>query len=103
MAYVLRFVQRFQPSKEKEFMALEREFARLERRRSSLPRGRRMRPCAGRDSTHTLVWECGFKTLAAAEQALAKLSADREHATLLKKQVPFFIEAWTEIYEVLEF
>jgi hypothetical protein len=24
MAYVLRFVQRFQPSKEKEFLALER-------------------------------------------------------------------------------
>jgi len=44
MAYVVRFVQRFQPSKEKEF-----------------------------------------------------------HARLLKKQVPFFLEAWTEIYEVLDF
>jgi len=65
MAYVLRFVQRFQASKEKEFLALERKFARLERRQPGLPRGRRMRPYAGRDSTHTL-------------------------------------EAWTEIYEVLE-
>jgi len=102
MAYVLRFVQRFQPSKEKEFLALEREFARLERSRSGLPRGRRMRPYAGRDSTHTLVWECEFPTLAAAERALATLSADREHARLLKKQIPFFLEAWTEIYEVLE-
>ena len=36
MAYVVRFVQRFQPSKEKEFLALEREFARLERRRREL-------------------------------------------------------------------
>ena len=103
MAFVLRFVQRFQASKEREFLALERKFARLERRRSSLPRGRRMRPYAGRDSTHTLVWECEFPTLAAAEQALARLSADLEHARLLKKQIPFFLEAWTEIYEVLEF
>jgi len=34
MACVVRFVQRFQPSKEKEFLALEREFARLERKRA---------------------------------------------------------------------
>ena len=61
MAYVVRFVQRFRPSKEKQFLALEREFARLERRRPGLPRGRRLRPFA-----------------------------------------PFFLAAWTEIYEVLE-
>jgi hypothetical protein len=102
MAYVVRFVQRFQPSKEKEFLALEREFARLERSRSALPRGRRLRPYAGRESTHTLVWESEFATLAAAERALEALAADRGHARLLKKQIPFFLEAWTEIYEVLE-
>ena len=102
MAYVVRFVQRFQPSKEKEFLALEREFARLERRRRGLPRGRRLRPFAGRDASHTLVWESQFATLAKAERALAALAADPGHARLLRKQVPFFLEAWTEIYEVLE-
>ena len=102
MAYVVRFVQRFQPSKEREFLALEREFARLERRRRGLPRGRRLRPFAGRDSTHTLVWESEFDTLDAAQRALAALAADAGHARLLRRQLPFFLEAWTEIYEVLE-
>jgi antibiotic biosynthesis monooxygenase (ABM) superfamily enzyme len=102
MPYVVRFVQRFQPSKEKEFLALEKEFASLERKRPGLPRGRRLRPFAGRESTHTLVWESEFATLAAAERALATLAADPGHARLLRKQIPFFLEAWTEIYEVLE-
>lgn len=101
MAYVVRFVQRFQPSREKEFLALEREFARLERR-SALPRGRRLRPFAGREPAHTLVWESRFPSLRAAERALTKLAAHPGHARLLKKQVPFFLEAWTEIYEELE-
>jgi hypothetical protein len=103
MAYVVRFVQRFPPSKEKEFMALEREFARLERKRRGLPRGRRLRPFAGRESAHTLVWESEFATLAAAEKALAALAADSGHARLLRRQIPFFLEAWTELYEVLDF
>jgi len=102
MAYVLRFVQRFRPSSEKKFLDLEREFARLERRRRGLPRGRRLRPYAGRESTHTLVWECEFRSLREAEQALAHLGADRDHAKLLKRQIQFFLEAWTEIYEVLD-
>jgi len=103
MAYVVRFVQRFSASKEKEFLALEREFAKLERKRRGLPRGRRLRPFAGREATHTLVWESEFATLAAAERALATLAADRGHARLLRRQIPFFLEAWTELYEVLDF
>jgi hypothetical protein len=102
MAYVLRFVQRFRPANARQFLDLERDFARLERRRPGLPRGRRLRPYAGRESIHTLVWESEFKSLREAEQALARLGADREHAKLLKRQIPFFLEAWTEIYEVLD-
>jgi hypothetical protein len=103
MPYLLRFVQRFRPADEKPFLALEAKFAALERRHPSLPKGRRSRPYAGREPCHTLVWECEFATLASAQRGLDRLSSSPEHARLLKKQVPYFLEAFTEIYEVLEF
>jgi hypothetical protein len=103
MAYVLRFVQRFRPADERAFMALERQFARLERRKRGLPRGRRSRPYAGREPANTLVWEAEFPTLAAAQDAVARLAADRDHDRLLKRQLPLFQEWWTEIHEVLDF
>ena len=31
------------------------------------------------------------------------MAADPDHARLLKKQLPYFLEAWTEIYERLDF
>lgn len=101
MAHVLRFVQRFRPADETAFLALEAQFAALERRKG-WPRGRRMRPYAGREPVHTLIWECEFESLAAAQAALARMGADPGHEKLLKKQVPFFLDAYTEIYEVLE-
>ncbi len=103
MAYILRFVQRFRPADDAAFMALERQFAALERTKRGYPRGRRSRPYAGREPLHTLIWEGEFPTLAAAQQALARLAGDPDHARLLKKQLPYFLEAWTEIDEVLEF
>jgi len=102
MPYVLRFVQRYRPADEKAFLALEAKFAALERRDPQLPKGRRSRPYAGREPGHTLVWECEFPTLAAAQRGLDRISSSPEHARLLKKQVPYFLEAFTEIYEVLE-
>jgi hypothetical protein len=66
MAYVLRFVQRFRAADERAFMALEKRFAALEQRHADLPKGRRLRPYAGREPSHTLVWECEFESLAAA-------------------------------------
>jgi hypothetical protein len=102
MAYLLRFVQRFRAADEKAFMALEKQFAELERRKRALPRGRRYRPYAGREPAHTLVWECEFPTLETARRALAALEADPDHARLLRKQIRCFLEAYTEIYEVLE-
>lgn len=102
MAYVLRFVQRFRAADEAAFMALEAQFAALERRKG-WPRGRRCRPFAGRDPVHTLVWECELETLAAVNDAVARMSKDPDHERLLKRQLPFFLEAWTEVYEVLDF
>mgnify|MGYP001563326770 CR=1 FL=1 len=102
MAYVLRFVQRFRAKDEAAFMALEAQFAALERRKG-WPEGRRSRPFAGREPANTLVWECELKTLAEVNQALATLGRDPGHARLLRRQIPYFLEAWTEIYEVLEF
>jgi hypothetical protein len=103
MPYVLRFVQRYRPADEGAFLKLEAQFAALERRQRDLPKGRRSRPYAGREPAHTLVWECEFETLGEAQEALDRLSSSPEHARLLKRQVPFFLESFTEIYEVLEF
>ena len=102
MAYVLRFVQRFRAEDEAAFMALEAQFAALERRKR-WPRGRRSRPFAGREPAHTLVWECALPTLAAVNDAVTAMGKDRDHARLLKRQIPSFLEAWTEVYEVLDF
>jgi hypothetical protein len=102
MAYVLRLVQRFRPEDEAAFLALEARFAALERRKG-WPRGRRSRPFAGREPVHTLVWECELPTLAAVNDAVAAMGGDRDHARLLRRQIPFFLEAWTEVYEVLDF
>jgi len=102
MPYVLRFVQRFRAADEGAFLALEAEFADLERRHAELPQGRRSRPYAGREPNHTLVWECEFPSLDAARDGLSRIAASEEHARLLARQSPMFLEAWTEIYEVLE-
>jgi hypothetical protein len=100
MAYVLRFVQRFRAKDEAAFMALEARFAALEKRKG-WPRGRRSRPFAGREPANTLVWECELATIAEVNQVLATLAKDPDHARLLKRQIPYFLEAWTEVYEVL--
>ncbi len=103
MAYILRFVQRYRPENREAFLELEGEFARMEERREGYPKGRRSQPYAGREQTCTIVWECEFETLAAAEAGLALMESDPEHEVLYRKQVPFIEETYTEIYEVLEF
>jgi hypothetical protein len=101
MPYVLRFVQRFRAKDEAAFMALEAEFAALEARKG-WPRGRRSRPFAGREPANTLVWECERESLAAVNDAVALMAGDSDHGRLLKRQIPYFLEAWTEVYEVLD-
>lgn len=102
MAIVMRFVQRFQADKRREFMELEKQFAQLEHR-GTLPRGQRMTPIAAREPGNTLIWESTFKDLAAAEEVLKALEHGEEHQELFEKQVPFFEDAWVEFYEVLDF
>ena len=103
MTYILRFVQRYAVADRARFMALEAQFAALERRRPDLPQGRRSQPYAGREPSCTLIWECEFPTLAAVHDALARLSADPEHEALFQQQASYMAEAFTEIYEVLDF
>jgi len=101
MAFVLRFVQRYRPADRKAFMDLEARFAEMERSRTDFPRGRRLQPYAAREQTSTLIWECEFASLQAAQDALARIEADPRHEELYRQQVPYMTEAWTEIYEVL--
>ncbi len=102
MPYILRFVQRYRPADRAAFMELEKKFAAMEQRRADFPHGRRCQPYAGKEPTNTLVWECTFPTLAAAQDALAQIESDPEHAELYRQQVPYFFDAYTEIYEVLD-
>ncbi len=102
MAIVMRFVQRFDPSKRQEFMDLEKQFAILEQR-GILTQGDRMVPLAGREPGNTLIWEGRFESLAAAEKALKSLETSEDHTQLFQKQVPYFQDAWVEFYEVLNF
>jgi hypothetical protein len=101
MAFILRFVQRYRADSQAEFLKLEALFAEMERRRAELPQGRRRRPFAGREPTNTLIWECEFPTLAAAQAALARLAGDKEHQELFARQSPYMLEAWTEIDEII--
>jgi len=103
MPFILRFVQRYRPADRDVFMKLEADFAVMENRRSDFPHGRRSQPYAGREPSNTLIWECEFPTLEAAQKGLAEIGADPEHEKLFEKQVPYFLDAYTEIYEVLKF
>lgn len=84
-------------------MALEAEFAKMEQSRDDFPHGRRSQPYAGKEPTCTLICEFTFPTLQAAQDGLAQIGTDPQHEELYRKQVPYMEEAYTEIYEVLEF
>jgi hypothetical protein len=102
MAYMLRFVQQFNPADERVFMDLEKKFAALERQAEGFPRGRRYQPYSGREPRHTLIWQCEFPTLESLNQALARLATSEEHDRLFAEVAPTMINSYTEIYEVLE-
>ncbi|QHW34777.1 hypothetical protein GZH47_30925 [Paenibacillus rhizovicinus] len=102
MAFKLRLVQRFQAANRAEFLELEHQFAELERRHDDFPKGKRYLPFSGREPLNTLIWECEFETLAEVQQALAFFEGDHRHEELAKRQLPYFQDAHTEIYETLE-
>jgi hypothetical protein len=99
LTYLLRFVQKFQPDKREAFMELERKFIELERSAEEFPKGKRFTPYSGREAVNTLIWESEFETLEAAQEALAFLERDSRHEALYRQQVPYFLDAYTEIYQ----
>jgi hypothetical protein len=101
MSYKLRFVQRFQQNKEKEFMELEKMFIQLEHEVKEFPKGKRFLPYTGREPANTLIWECEFPTLEEAQNALSFLENDPRHEELFQKQVQYFIESYVEIYKMI--
>ena len=102
MAIVMRLIQRYDPLHKLEFHALEKQFAELEHR-GILPRGERLIPISGREPANTIVWQCRFESLCAAETAMKKIDASDEHTELAKKQHPMFQQSWIEFYEVLDY
>jgi hypothetical protein len=99
---VLRLIQRYEPSHKQEFHALEKQFAELEHR-GILPRGQRLVPISALEPANTIVWECRFDSLAAAEAGLKKLEDSPEHTELARKQHPMFQQSWVEFYEILDY
>lgn len=102
MAIIMRLIQQYDPRHKTEFHALEKQFAELEHR-GLLPRGERLVPISGREPANTIIWQCRFDSLSAAETVLKKIEDSAEHTELAKKQHPMFQQSWTEFYEVLDY
>ena len=102
MAYKLRFVQNIDQKSKDSFLELERKFIEFEKDYPKMPKGKRFLPISGTLPTNTLIWECEFATL---ENLTAQLQAIYNHPIhdeLLKAQIPFMKDSYTEIYEVFE-
>lgn len=99
MTYLVRFVQRFRPESRVDFLQLEKQFIALEQNTPEFPKGKRYMPFSGREPSNTLVWECEFDSLEKATDALSFLENDQRHEQLYSKQVVYFLDAYTEIYE----
>lgn len=99
MSYKLRFVQNFRQDKIKEYLELEKQFAGMEEKYPEFPKGRRYLPVTGREASNTLIWECEFNTLEAAQEALAFLINDSRHEDLFTIQSEYIIGTYTEIYK----
>ena len=102
MAVIMRLVQQYHPSHKHEFHVLEKQFSRLEDR-GILPRGERLVPISGREPANTIVWQCRFESLCAAEKALQQIKDNAEHTELANKQGPMFQQSWVEFFEVLDY
>ena len=60
-------------------------------------------PSHKKEPGNTIVWQCRFDSLAAAETALKQIDNSAEHTELANKQHPLFQRSWVEFYEVLEY
>jgi len=101
MPYKLRFVQRIDQARKDEFLVIENQFIQLERDNPQMPQGTRYLPISGREPSNTLIWECRFDTLEELTAQLQALNADPGHEELLRRQIPFMQDSYTEIYEEL--
>ena len=99
MSYKLRFVQIFKQEKIREYLAIEQQFAAFEKQYPEAPEGKRYIPCAGREASNTLIWECDFPTLEAAHKAQAFFMTDTRHEELYQTQAEYIVCTYTEIYK----
>jgi hypothetical protein len=102
MSVVMRIIQRYDVTRENEWMSLERQFATLERMRPDYPKGRRLKPLASTEACNTLIWEAEFPTLEAAHAALSFFAGDAAHEKLQERQRPLFEQTRIEFLEKLE-
>lgn len=99
MPYKLRFVQRISQENKEKFLELEREFINFEKK-FNMPQGKRYLPVSGLEPNNTLIWECEFETMELLLDQLNSIYTHPEHDRLLKLQIPFMQDSYTEIYEV---
>lgn len=102
MAVIMRLIQQYDPHHKTEFHALEKQFAELEHK-GLLPRGERLIPISGREPANTIIWQCRFDSLSAAEKVMKQIDESGPHTELAKKQHPMFQQSWIEFYEVLDY
>jgi len=103
MSITMRIMQRFDPTKEKEFMDLEKKFSELESDRPDYPKGKRMQPVSAGEPCNTLIWQCDFPDIQTAYKVLDFFSGDAAHEALFKKQLPYFKDVKIEFYKNLDF
>lgn len=103
MSIVIRIVQQFDPTHEKEFMDLEKKFDELEKARPDYPKGTRMQPISSTEPCNTLIWQNEFPDIASAYEVLDFFSGDAAHEALFEKQAPYFKQVKIEFYKKLEF
>jgi hypothetical protein len=103
MSVTMRIIQQYDIRAEREFMALEARFAALEAARPDYPKGQRMKPISAAEPTNTLIWECRFPDIRAAQAALTLFEGDAAHEELFRQQVAYFQSARVEFFENLDF
>lgn len=103
MSIVMRIIQRFDPAREDEFMALERKFDELEKREPGFPKGMRMQPISSSEPVNSLIWQSEFPDMESAVMALNFFSGDPNHDKLYKQQVEYMNTIRIEFYKKLDF
>jgi hypothetical protein len=103
MSIVMRIIQRFDPAREDEFMALERKFDELEKQRPDFPKGMRMQPISSAEPVNSLIWQCEFPDMKSAVSALDFFNGDSNHEKLYKQQVEYMNTIRIEFYKTLDF